>query len=1501
MPEIVLPVSAVELIKDSVIDGNDIRLQKARLRKQTVNQILKQLSGDTDITFKVNNKAFLMNIDSLGMAGMQAQDVKVYAENSAGDSTALVHDLAESSGSIGVYQPLSDEGNYVTFKFYNKYYKFVSLADDKLEIFKGDAADSLASEATFNAGQYYAMSATKDGILHRRLLRVGSAAVDIEEPAPTKQPTGPPVTNAPTAAPTGAPTYATAVTPLEPDALTNAPTEAAQQQVYEVKFELNIQVQDSFCPRSVVMSAALLGIQAALTAESVTVSDEDLESMIRVNTPSPPTVAPTAAPTEAPTDAPSSEPTGEPTVPPTDAPVVSPTDAPTLVSGGNGRRLMSAGANTFWFTITITNIANSATQSSIASAINTQGAAFITAFVAALAGNSVLLATGANQVSFNTANSANSNAIAFTPVTLSPTAAPTLQGTNNIVLTSIKLRSQIDSKKCGNGRLQTLDAQVHDEQDAQGNSMGLMCPELHSHIPIKPINSEELDVNYDANFGKLYTEKSDGTAHLVSQGTDYANPTSSDEQLDCETENNGPVRVAKVTTEAPFLKMSMYGNVEERYLNRQFDRNSLMPMVPDRINCCLYADHFLDAAGKLTHNRADAVRCVLKPSDKVEYVMLNNCYKCHTGVYDVNTNTNDANTATPWNQLGMRLDDSDENFKLHGHKCNYPATIDITKASVQDQSWAPVTQALSAVPDPQTAGFAAGMVDVCFKFKDPSWPAVHPQSNEFVAKTTRIQYEIICDPIDQVQAYPDPDNACEDQAAYSTDPEQQSFKCPRFAGRKNPCHSTQRVWELYSCDGDDCQSLENHAEDMVSQYTAPGTENDPDNRGVVYKFEHDSNPDMNVFQCSNKDFDNTALFAAADPADSSKKMHFGPSTGAEYHHICGNGGQSSECIDQRGEMIHEVNTCDYDPAELEWKENTALKKMVLLENGYWANLHTDLLPSGETYATCSAACHYQKSVKDSNGNLVKNSAGFFCHDTFLSGGTSTTPSLANPHPCEAWAKQRDLQEYHVNCGRTLKMRVRRDVNQQVMLRVKVSVYNTAVYSEDNDIGYMFLSQAMVPVSIKAKVNDIDTAQRFGFGNSNAGRSDTVVGSTHLYEKNELAQLIAKIGSGQDPDGKLFDNLKQQLTPAESAAWSSLSDQDFLNNANIGRFSRHARTYLEFIDCTKTKNELYSERNQNYPRFRISEKTLPDNSDKCFEHDYNYFKDFRDDAANKNDRLYSHRCNSHDAPTFLELRRHFPVLRARSADDYGKSTEWWETQGLIDTSSYGEVDSINEAYFTNEGLCMKTRLHVFEPSSCDHKHITSDEYNLNVVPTAKTIDNDGVNPDTKVEISSKQSRIEWDEDDSVELRLDVQHISVEDNGDSQTWFFGYIEIEDLTKSGAEFFAYKPTGAEDGPVGYEHTSAVSDGRSDTLDSVARIARVSDNDANDDYFKWRSYSHSGIAWMFEEEDKAGFDPAKYGGFSSPDYDTGFFSSSAATADERDAEKRHKSRVFARQQVCA
>ena len=414
----------------------------------------------------------------------------------------------------------------------------------------------------------------------------------------------------------------------------------------------------------------------------------------------------------------------------------------------------------------------------------------------------------------------------------------------------------------------------------------------------------------------------------------------------------------------------------------------------------------------------------------------------------------------------------------------------------------------------------------------------------------------------------------------------------------------------------------------------------------------------------------------------------------------------------------------------------------------------------------------------------------------------------------------------------------------------------------------------------------------------------------LFEKNSLKRLLAT-DSPVMASNSPFRLIKQHVTNMHNM---DETDVALMDDSTSGLFSRHARTYLEFIDCTDTRNKLYSELDQDKPRFRLAEHVSHDSvsassaSRRCHKDDYDYYHDFVD-SADSRDRLYSHRCNSHDAPTIKETQEHLPELFARSYTDWAKSPEWWTIQGRLPNSD--EVDSINEAYFKETGLCMQTRLHVFEPSSCSHVVETSQKYNLELQPTGLWVDNND-DPltrvaDTRAIVSTKQTKFKYAEDESVELRIDVQHVSEQKNGDSDTWYFGYIEIEDKHKTGAEFFAYKPkyngNDAEDGPRGFQWEDPTMQQhptrRTDSVESDVGIARKCHDPTKDCYYVWRSYTHSGTAWLHEKEaekDSNGLyvlqNASDLGGFSAPQYDTGNF------AGTTDVQKRHKSRTYARQE---
>ena len=83
-----------------------------------------------------------------------------------------------------------------------------------------------------------------------------------------------------------------------------------------------------------------------------------------------------------------------------------------------------------------------------------------------------------------------------------------------------------------------------------------------------------------------------------------------------------------------------------------------------------------------------------------------------------------------------------------------------------------------------------------------------------------------------------------------------SHKCTRLGNRENPCSVMHRTWELHSCDGDDCVSLEGSASEHTNQYGVPN------GKGTKYTFLHSNLPSKNVFQCATKVLDNVALVSA---------------------------------------------------------------------------------------------------------------------------------------------------------------------------------------------------------------------------------------------------------------------------------------------------------------------------------------------------------------------------------------------------------------------------------------------------------------------------------------------------------------------------------------------------------------------------------------------------------------------------------------------------------------
>lgn len=1122
-----------------------------------------------------------------------------------------------------------------------------------------------------------------------------------------------------------------------------------------------------------------------------------------------PTDSPTAAPTETPTATPTAHPTrapttASPTKSPTDAPTGAPTDAPrqpvdftmtldvayadydavksavvqtintNLESVGEshrvtvddvevqatGRRLLSS------LNLKVTLRSDTtASQSVVQSAVNTMASSPAT-LVANLQAEGVAVTTvGVSSVNAPEATNAPTDA---------PTDAPTNLPTNAAVADPVA-----PVAVCGDGVVEAL-APSHNGH----------CPSVSSQRAPEEFTPEQCDVNTAAQFGSFVAGAGCGAAG------------------DCGLKTGHSMQQSEVDSsmEAKDLQL-IWGFNTDVMNNFHFHPHLAGSGTASSLNPCLYSTQLIDSSGAVTTTRADAVGCLITESDRTKYTTLANCYN------SVKKDHSESPTLSELQEFGKRLTSSDSNFALNGHKCQYPATIEVTSPVGGAMSWAELPR------DSQTGKYEAtsdgkfpGMYDLCFHIKDPSWPAVHPSSNEFVAQLTRIQYEIVCDPEDQIEAFPDADGNCEEFSDYSTDPATNSFKCTRLGNRANPCSNVDKLWELYSCDDSSCESLEGSSSVTSSQY---GTTSDT---GVKYTFEHDSAPEKNKFQCTTNQFDNVELMSAG--------MVFGDSVEAQNRYICGTGGQSTPCDENMGEIVHDINTCSNG---FEYQDNLALKDRI--PSSQWQNLETlaASVDSSLTPALCDAACELKEG------------------DDYYDATTVAA--------CSEYKKYRDLQQYKVGCGRRLKIRVAKGVSGQLVLRVVAKNYNTAVYDADATRGYTYWTAAMVPVSIEAKVNTLESTH-------NSGRDASV--TTSVDEKSSLLFMNSGVGQSTSP----FKNI-------EMVGYATMQDEA----SRITQFSRSTRAHIEFIDCTNSTRTFSIERNEHIPRFRISSTGMPTAG---FSGGYDYFDTYFAETALDFNRIYEMpSANSYLGPTVAELHQIAPRLSLRSVDDYTTDPTWWASYVDSYYSSLSEIDSWHEGYSTNEGICLKTRLHLYEPSSCDSTSIDSPEYNIKANP---------INTDVSLSVSSMQMQHAWDEDTTVPLKISVHHSST--NSDSRMWYFSHVEIEDVTAgktlSAAEQMQH---GYGFNLFGYGHTEGATSSISDASDALTTKVGISRTDANRNV--WRSFTNKCTKWIYEQGYMSG-DSDRQGGFNSDQIDATVYAPFASAEECLDDARRQGEAIW-------
>jgi hypothetical protein len=902
-------------------------------------------------------------------------------------------------------------------------------------------------------------------------------------------------------------------------------------------------------------------------------------------------------------------------------------------------------------------------------------------------------------------------------------------------------------KVCGDGRIEALSP----------SHIGT-CPNIGSQTSnVGTVTPEGCDTSSDAGFG------------IFSAGC-------GENSANCALTKNQVVELTEAATEAKRSTQLQYGVLTAAMSNydyNPFDSNSAKP----KLNPCLYSTQLVDANGADTTDMSVAAGCKITADDRTKYTSLQNCYD--------STSVTAGSSSAELDQFGKRLDANSNDFLLNGHKCQYPANIKIQSAVGGQMTWTETPRDMST--NKIVAPFD-GLYDVCFSINDPSWPAVHPSSNEFIQQVTRLQYEVVCDPLDQEAAYPDEASDCETNTASGTtgsfrdEAEQQSHRCSRLGQRKNPCSNVHRLWELYSCSDTECESLEGLASDYSDRYGAT-TE-----QGVKYTFEHDSAASKNRFGCNSHQFDNVRLASAG--------MMLGDATEAQSRYICATGGQDSECDPGMGEIVHNIDTCSSSD---QFHDIEALKAK--LDPAKWKDLST----------------LYNQIFTDASDV-----------STATAGSNPAVDCSATPDDvdCEVFRFYRSIQQYKAGCGRKLKIKMAKGVSGQMTLRVVVRNYNTAVHDADPTRGYTYWTAAMVPVAIEAKVKSLSASD-------NTERDSSAL--TSVDEKGTLD----------------FMSLSQTGSPFSAMETSQYDHTD--ESVRISKFSRSTRTHLEVIECTASNQKLAVESNEEVPRFRLSADAAF--AAKSFGGNFEYFGSYQGDGASPTNRIYELSTeHSYEAPTIDQLQRMVPALTLRAKGDLSSNGDWWAE--IQHQSSLANIDSYHEGYSTQAGICLINRLYVFEPSSCNYEVIDSQPYYVAAKP---------VNSDATPSVSFNPTSKIWEEDQTVKLKIDVQHAGSDD--DSKLWYFSHVEIEDLNAgamdaqngAGFELFSYGST------VG---DSAA--GASDGVTNKIGITKGADG-------KWRSFSNVCSRWIYEEGLQSGV-AADQGGFSSPNLVTGSFASAEA-----------------------
>ena len=658
---------------------------------------------------------------------------------------------------------------------------------------------------------------------------------------------------------------------------------------------------------------------------------------------------------------------------------------------------------------------------------------------------------------------------------LSSCAAATMATLKGILVLLICINAFIvvSAKVCGNGRLEASLISIGDYD---------VCPYSKTGVTGTP-DPETCDVSDDAGFGVFNA----GCGSKTFDGSDEASACKYT-AIDFNQHSDGMVPEGEAAVDAKRAKQVYWSALTHDTTNFGYNPHDSNSGDQPHASVCLYSDTAIKDDGNDATDLKDAAGCRITPEIYTKYTSLSHCID--TGNENENAAANiDKNMGIDaLKKIGSQLTTTNPKFQQYGHKCQVPLSIRMGSPVHGEMTWEEeVWDATNYTPPrmkKSTGGASVGkwpgVHDMCFSISDSNWPSVHHSSREFTAQASRMTYEVHCDPLDQFTSFPDDTNDCEDTG--STIPGQTSHRCPRLGGLKNPCFENELQWELMVCDesAEDpayhwCESLAGKREVLENRFVKDGVtyDNEAIKTGVKYVFEHDNSDDQNPFMCSNKAFDNTELFA--------QNLHHGDSTAAQFPYICKTGGQGTPCGEDLGEIVHHIDTCSAQgmdrSAETEYRPITAFADEAKLGKVRWC------LPNGND-------C---KENEDTDNDYTV--------DCFQPGNV---PAPADgDDSCVIYRKRRDLLNYPISCGKTLKLRVNKGVSGQLMLRVVAKNYNTAIDEADATRGYTYWNSGMMMASIKAKVKPIAVGTNLDFVTNGYG-----AGSPPPLKENGTGSLFA---------------------------------------------------------------------------------------------------------------------------------------------------------------------------------------------------------------------------------------------------------------------------------------------------------------------------------------------------------------------------------------------------------